>query len=321
MNKSVLSIVIPTYNESRDIKTCLDSIARQGIEKDKIEVIIVDNYSTDDTISIARSFSEKINLKIKFNKIKDAEVSKMKGFMIAKGKFFMYLDADMAFSDKNFVRKMIYPLENDLSIAGVFVRFLVNPKHPPLTRTLSYDPWQRDPIFRFFTASPKDIIVQNQKNYFVCKLAKNKIPPQGLMIYRKKIIENYVKDKRQLIDNDIPVAIFNEGYTKFAYVPQTGVYHKLLRTLKELSRKRIRNLQRTYFPNQKERLFKWIDWRKDWPRIGIWLLYTHSPFQFINAIYNSIKHKDICLLNEPAINIVSTYSIIWAVLGNMKNGK
>ncbi len=315
-----LTIVIPTFNESHDIVECLDSIAKQTYDKKKFEVIIVDNYSTDTTVKIAKSYSKKIDIRVIFNKIKDAEVSKMKGFREAKGEYFMYMDADMTFSNQYFIEKMTLPLRSDKEIAGVFARFLVNPKHPPLTRTLSYDPWQRDPIFRFFTASPNNIIVQDNKSYFICRLTKDKIPPQGLMIYRKKIIENYVKDKRQLIDNDIPVAIFNEGYDKFAYVPQTGIYHKLLRTLRELSRKRIRNLRRTYFPNKEKRLFKWIDWSKDWPRIGIWLLYTHSPLPFIAAIYNSIKHRDICLLNEPAINIVSTYSIIWAVLVNMKNG-
>lgn len=315
------TIVIPTFNEAHDIGECLDSIAKQTYDKKKFEVIIVDNYSTDKTVEIAKKYSKKIDLKIIFNKIKDAEVSKMKGFREAKGEYFMYMDADMAFSDQYFIEKMTLPLRSDKEIAGVFVRFLVNPKHPPLTRTLSYDPWQRDPIFRFFTASPNNIIVQNNKNYFICKVTKDKIPPQGLMIYRNKIIENYVKDKKQLIDNDIPVAIFNEGYDKFAYVPQTGIYHKLLRTLKELSKKRIRNLRRTYFPNQENRLFKWINWSKDWPKVGIWLLYTHSPFPFISAIYKAIKHRDICLLNEPAINIVSTYSIIWAVLINAKNGK
>ncbi|MBM3231754.1 glycosyltransferase family 2 protein [Candidatus Pacearchaeota archaeon] len=316
-----LTIVIPTYNESKDIVECLDSISKQKYDKKKFEVIIVDNCSTDKTVEIAKKYSKKIDLKIVFNKIKDAEVSKMVGFKKAKGQYFMYMDADMAFSDDRFIERMTFPLKHDKEIAGVFVKFLVNKQHPPLTRTLSYDPWQRDPIFRFFTASPNKIITEKKSGYFVCRVTKNTIPPQGLMIYRKKIIEEYTKDKRQLIDNDIPVAIFNEGYTKFAYVPETGIYHKLLRSLTELSRKRIRNLRRTYFPNQEKRLFKWINWKKDWYKAMTWLIYTHSFLPFITAIYKSLKYKDLALLNEPAINIVSTYSIVWAVLVNLKNGE
>jgi len=316
-----LTIVIPTFNEAQDIGECLDSITKQNYDKNRFEVIIVDNYSTDKTLEIAEKYSQKIDLKIIFNKVKDAESSKMKGFKESKGEFFMYMDADMVMANKNFIKDMLYPFSDSKEIAGVFVKFLVNPKHNPLTRTLSYDPWQRDPIFRFFTTSPKKIISEKRKSYYLCSLNKNNIPPQGLMVYKRELIKNYVKGKKQLIDNEIPVALFNAGNDKFAYVPQTGIYHYLLRSLPELFRKRKRNLERTYFPNQEKRLFKWIDWSRDWPKVGIWLLYTHSPFPFIKAIYSSIKHKDICLLNEPAINIVSTYSIMWAVLNNIKNGK
>mgnify|MGYP001591091696 FL=1 len=318
--KPHLTIVIPTYNESIDIASCLESIAMQKFDKNKFEVIIVDNYSSDKTVEIAKKFSKKIKLRVLFNKIKDAETSKMKGLKQARGDFFMYLDADMTFADEFFIDRMLNPLYKDPKIAGVFVRFLVNPKHSPLTRTLSYDAWQRDPIFKFFTVSPEEIITKKIDSYYLCELTKDKIPPQGLMIYRKKLIENYIKNKNQLIDNDIPVALFNSGNKYFAYVPQTGVYHYLLRSLSELSRKRMRNLQRTYFPNQDQRLFKWIDWKKDWSKIGIWLLYTFSfILPIFGSIYKTLKYRDICLLNEAAINLVSTSSIVYAVLKNEKN--
>ena len=289
----------------------------QKIEKNKFEVIIVDNYSIDQTIEIAKRFSKKINLKILFNKVKDAEISKMKGFRESNGKFFMYMDADMTLSNDSFIEQMLSPFYDSTKVAGVFVRFLVNPKHHPLTRTLSYDAWQRDPIFRFFTVSQKDIIVEKRKSYYLCILTDKKIPPQGLMIYRKSLIKNYIKDKTQLIDNDIPVALFNVGHKNFAYVPQNGIHHYLLRSLPELSRKRVRNLQRTYFPNRNVRLFKWIDWKRDWAKVGIWMIYTFSfILPIINATYKSLKYRDSCFLNEPAINIVSTSSIVYAVTQN-----
>ena len=316
--KSFLSIVIPTYNEAHDLKECLSSIASQEFDKNKIEVIIVDNYSTDKTLEVAKKFSKELNLKIIFNKIKDAEVSKMNGFKISNGKFFMYLDADMALADTQFVRKMLLPLKNK-EIAGVFVRFVVNPKHHPLTRTLSYDSWQRDPIFRFFTFSPEQIISKKVNSYYLCNLSINKIPPQGLMVYRKDLIKNYVKNKSQLIDNDIPVAMVMNGHKKFAYVPDTGVHHHLLRSLYELSRKRIRNLRRTYFPNENKRLFRWINWKKDWPKTIIWLIYTSSfVLPILNSFYRSLRYRDFCLLNESAINLVSTYSIVYAIIKNAR---
>lgn len=314
MKRIQLTIVIPTYNESKDIFNCLSAIEMQDFPKNEFEVIIVDNYSTDNTLEIAKTFSKKINLKILKNKIKDAEVSKKIGFDNARGEFFMYLDADMKFVGKEFISKMLFPFSDDKRIAGNFVRFLPNKKQPPLTRTLSYDAFQRDPIFQFFTYGVESAIIENKEKYFLCKCDKDRILPQGLMIYRRKLIFDYIKDKKQLIDNEIPAVLVEEGHQYFAYVPSTGVEHMLLRSLKELWKKRVRNLERTYYPNYSSRKFRWIRWKKDWPKIGIWLIYTHSLLPIFNSIIKTIKYKDICFLSEPVLNAVSTYSIIYGVL-------
>lgn len=316
--KPKLTIVIPTFNEEEDIKECLESIEIQDVSKSDFEVIIVDNYSTDNTIKVAENFKDKINLRFLKNKIKDAETSKKVGFENAKGEFFMYMDADMRFSDKQFIRKMLLPFRLDKRIVGNFVKFKVNPSHPPLTRTLSYDVFQRDPIFKFFTTDIKDILSEKNKDFWLCYCSKDNVPPQGLMIYRRSLIFDYIKDKSQLIDNEIPVVLVEQGYHYFAFVPSTGVEHLLLRSLKELWKKRIRNLQRTYYPNVQTRKFKWINWKKDWPKIIMWMMYTNSLFlPAIVSLFKSIRHGDSCFLNEPMLNIVSTYSIIFGVIKNL----
>ena len=318
-NKALFSVAIPTYNEERDLGECLESIARQNFSKDQYEVVIVDNYSTDKTVEIAKSFAKKIKIKIIMNKIKDAEVSKKIGYDNSSGEFFMYLDADMRFSDDNFIRKMLFPFQDDKRIVGNFVKFKVNRKYPPLTRVLSYDEFQRDPILEFFTIGIEQIVIEKKKDYWLCKCSRDKVPPQGLMIYRKGLIKEYIKEKKQLIDNEIPAVLIDSGYEYFAFVPSTGVEHLILRSLKELWRKRIRNLERTYVPNVETRKFRWIDWRKDWPKVGIWMLYTNSLiFPIFKGLIKTIKYKDSCFLQEPALNLVSTYSMIYGVLKNRK---
>jgi glycosyltransferase involved in cell wall biosynthesis len=49
-----VSLVIPAYNEEHHLKACLDSVAAQEVKP--YEVIVVDNASTDETASIARSY-------------------------------------------------------------------------------------------------------------------------------------------------------------------------------------------------------------------------------------------------------------------------
>jgi len=49
-----VSVVIPAYNEEKCIESCLRSILNQSVAAD--EIIVVDNNSTDNTVSIAQSF-------------------------------------------------------------------------------------------------------------------------------------------------------------------------------------------------------------------------------------------------------------------------
>jgi cellulose synthase/poly-beta-1,6-N-acetylglucosamine synthase-like glycosyltransferase len=52
-----VSIVIPTRNESEYIQACLESIFKQNYPKEKFEVIVVDDYSTDPTLRLAREIN------------------------------------------------------------------------------------------------------------------------------------------------------------------------------------------------------------------------------------------------------------------------
>jgi glycosyltransferase involved in cell wall biosynthesis len=49
----VISVTVPAYNEQELIAGCLDSLLNQTLEKDKYEIILIDNNSTDLTAKIA----------------------------------------------------------------------------------------------------------------------------------------------------------------------------------------------------------------------------------------------------------------------------
>ncbi len=54
-----VSIVIPTRNESENIKACLDCIFKQNYPQHLFEVVMVDDYSTDPTLRFAREIEQK----------------------------------------------------------------------------------------------------------------------------------------------------------------------------------------------------------------------------------------------------------------------
>jgi len=93
MNSERVSVVVTTRNESRNIGNCLDSIKAQGYPPELIEIIVVDNKSTDDTVAIASRYTDKV-----FDKGPERSAQRNFGFAQATGDLLMFLDADMILS-------------------------------------------------------------------------------------------------------------------------------------------------------------------------------------------------------------------------------
>ncbi len=97
----LVSIIIPTYCEEENIEQCLKSTGKQKFEKGKIEVIVVDSNSPDNTKTIAKKYADKVI------NIKDRGVSKARnvGAQRAKGEILLFLDADTLL-DPRFIAEM-----------------------------------------------------------------------------------------------------------------------------------------------------------------------------------------------------------------------
>ena len=94
MTHPLVSIVITTKNEENNIENCLASIIEQTYPN--IEVIVVDNNSTDKTFEIALKFTNKV-----FNKGPERSTQRNYGMSkVASGKYVMFLDADMILGPK-----------------------------------------------------------------------------------------------------------------------------------------------------------------------------------------------------------------------------
>lgn len=60
MSKSLISVVVCAYNEERYLSSCLTGITTQKYPKEKYELVVVDNNSTDKTAEIAKSFGARV---------------------------------------------------------------------------------------------------------------------------------------------------------------------------------------------------------------------------------------------------------------------
>lgn len=92
MEKTLFSIVIPTYNRAELLKRCLGSVVAQTYQD--WEAIIVDNYSEDNTEEVVKSFNEPRFRYIKNHNYGVIAVSRNKALDLAKGNWVCFLDSD-----------------------------------------------------------------------------------------------------------------------------------------------------------------------------------------------------------------------------------
>ena len=103
----LVSITITTKNEERNIANCLKSIKQQTYPQKFIEIIVIDNNSIDKTKQLAKKYTKKV-----FNKGPERSVQRNFGMIEkSKGKYLMFLDADMTLS-KTTINKAVSELEN-----------------------------------------------------------------------------------------------------------------------------------------------------------------------------------------------------------------
>lgn len=318
-NFPTVSVIIPTFDEEENIKSCLDSIFRQSYPKDKIEVVVVDDKSTDGTLKIVRKYPTRIFT----SGARHGEISKMVGFKKASGEFAIYLDADVELVGANWFQKMLKPLLEDKEIVGSFTRKYSKTSDPPLERFLSFDPLQRDSLYQYFSPSIDETIIESRGGYFICRYKEGKIPPAGRCLYRRKKLLELVSNYEMFLELDFLVLLTRRGYNKFAYVPDACLYHHHAPTLHELLRKRRYNLKKVYLAREAH-LYKWFDLSKfgDLLKIIFWIVYVNSVLpSFLVGVFKSIKHRDWAGMYEPLVNLLVTDLLLFEFLKDPKGRK
>lgn len=99
------SVIVPTYNRLDEIRELLASLEAQTLPKDKFEVLIVDDGSTDATEEYIRTLIEKGNLNLSFYKQdhKGPGPARNTGMEKARGEYYIFVDSD-CIADENWLK-------------------------------------------------------------------------------------------------------------------------------------------------------------------------------------------------------------------------
>ncbi len=112
-----VSIIIPTFNEEKAIRDCLNSLAKQSYSD--MEIIVVDDGSTDKTVEVLSSLQFTVySLQTLKQKHLGPGEARNLGAKNALGEILVFVDADMTF-DKYFIKNLVAPIVSGKTI-GTF---------------------------------------------------------------------------------------------------------------------------------------------------------------------------------------------------------
>jgi len=143
----MISIIIPTYNRAELLSKCINSLIKQDYPKNKYEIIVVDDGSSDNTKELAENFIKKYkNIQyINHPKNRGVAASRNTGIKKAKGDLFAFLDND-CIASKNFLKNIDFEFNNGniLCLQGkinlVYSNILTKTIHLNFRRTSIYTP-------------------------------------------------------------------------------------------------------------------------------------------------------------------------------------
>ena len=118
-----ISVIIPVKNRPEDIRDCLNSIFNIKWNKDRLEVIVVDDGSDDETPDIAESLGAKV---VRRAKSGGPSAARNAGAEVAQGDVLAFIDSDCTVDDTWLLDLAPYIMANGIGALGGFVASYYN---------------------------------------------------------------------------------------------------------------------------------------------------------------------------------------------------
>lgn len=215
-NLPPVSILIPAHDEERVIEKNLESLCMMNYPQDKIEIVVVNDGSTDQTPQIVKEFSRK-DSRVKLYSIPEKEAGKGKphalnrGLSQVKHEYIAVYDADNT-PEPDSLRYLVSNLMDNPGLAAAFGKFRTrNQKRNLLTRFINLETLS----FQFMIQAGR---------YLLLKMAL--LPGTNFLVRRKALVECGGWDENALTeDTELSIRLYKKGY-QIKFVPYSVTWEE-----------------------------------------------------------------------------------------------
>lgn len=215
-----ISIIIPAYNEELNLPIVLKALKRLDYPRDKMEVIVVDDGSTDDTARVAEKHGVRV---VRHEKNMGRGAAVMTGIREARGEIIVVLDADTKPREDS-VKHIVYKLHSVDGLGGVCGRLV--------------------PV-----SSGSRLLGTGQKIEYLLGYAYTKtlrstmglmlIPSGAFSAFKKRLVEGIDVSDTLAEDFDLGLSIIERGY-RLGYVKEAVAETLAPGSLKDFVSQRVR---------------------------------------------------------------------------------
>lgn len=192
MEKELVSIIVPVYNTESYLTECLSSIGNQTYTK--IEIILVDDGSTDNSLRICNEFAaQRNNVFVIHQDNCGSGAARNAGIDRAQGQYLAFIDSD-DYICPNEIETMVSAMKHkECSVACVGLKFVETERFSKLT-----EQEQTSPVVKIFSSreyitdllSQKEHCSVDNKMYRADEVRKNNIHFQTIHQYWEDMIFN-----------------------------------------------------------------------------------------------------------------------------------
>ena len=274
MQKPIVSVVVPVYNDPDRVKICLKALENQSYPEDLYEVVLVDNNSRYKPDVTENDFP---HLVFTIEETPGPSAARNKGILTSRGEVIAFTDAD-CIPDENWIEKGVNFLLKNPHIGIIGGRVEVFPENDNNPNSLE--------LWEMVSAYPQKFYIE--RNKFAATA--------NVFTYRKAIEKAGLFDVKLLYygeDREWTNRIYNSGFG-FGYAHDVLVRHPARRTFKEFYRKWYRYLYGEYIlerlkPNFKLSYIKTILINLIPPVLSLQRIASDDKFKQINGKKNKFK--------------------------------
>ncbi|MDO8460313.1 MAG: glycosyltransferase family 2 protein [Nanoarchaeota archaeon] len=257
-NLPKVSFVVCTYNCVDFTKRCLGSIRAQDYPQDKVEIVVVDSDSDDGTIEAARELGARVIITKKKGYMEGKGMPKSMGCSKASGDIIITIDSDNKLIEKDWIRKMIYPLLVDKDVNFCICRMAVVHSDPLINQYLSFV--GTDP-FAVYTSLDPQISLRNVKLVDKGKYYTYNIKAEDFLIcggyyltFRKETLKKIGGYSR---DVDTIYTLAKKNMANVAIPKDAHLHHLMTPDTRNFLKKKVKWGKYYFTAGNNEREFKW----------------------------------------------------------------